>query len=149
MKLILLQDVANLGTKGDVVTVKDGFGRNYLIPRSLAIVANKSTLAMNEEMVRQSARKREGNRKAALELAEQLNSVKLTIAVKTGEDDRIFGTVTTQQIADLLTEKGFNIDRKRIAIKEDIKALGEYRAEVSLMPDIKPEVTFWVVKADN
>ena len=149
MKLILLQDVANLGTKGDVVTVKDGFGRNYLIPRSLAIVANKSTLAMNEEMVRQSARKREGNRKAALELAEQLNSVKLTIAVKTGEDDRIFGTVTTQQIADLLTEKGFNIDRKRIAIKEEIKTLGEYRAEVSLMPDIKPEVTFWVVKADN
>ncbi len=69
--------------------------------------------------------------------------------MKTGEDDRIFGTVTTQQIADLLTEKGFNLDRKRIAIKEDIKALGEYHAEVSLMPDIKPEVTFWVVKADN
>lgn len=149
MKLILLQEVANLGVKGDVVTVKDGYGRNYLIPRSLAVVATKSAMAQNEEMLRQSARKREGNRKAHLDLAEQLKSVKLTIAVKTGEDDRIFGTVTTQQIADLLADKGFNIDRRRVTISEEIKTLGEYTAEVSLMPDIKPEVTFWVVKADN
>jgi large subunit ribosomal protein L9 len=149
MKLILVQDVANLGVKGDVVTVKDGYGRNFLIPRSMAIIANKSNIAHNEEILRQSARKREGNRKATLELAEQLKSVKLTIAVKTGEDDRIFGTVTTQQIADLLQEKGFNVDRKRISINEDIKSLGEFAATVTLMPDIKPEVTFWVVKAED
>jgi len=149
MKLILIQDVANLGAKGEVVTVKDGFGRNYLIPNSMAVIANKSSLAMNEEMHRQSSRKREGNRKASLDLAEQLNSVKLTIAVKTGEDDRIFGTVTTQMITDLLNEKGFNIDRKRVSIADDIKTLGEYVAVVSILPDIKPEVTFWVVKADN
>lgn len=149
MKLILVQDVANLGVKGDVVTVKDGYGRNFLIPRSLAVIANKSNIAHNEEILRQSARKREGNRKATLELAEQLKSVKLTIAVKTGEDDRIFGTVTTQQIADLLQEKGFNVDRKRISINDDIKSLGEFAATVTLMPDIKPEVTFWVVKAED
>lgn len=149
MKLILVQDVANLGVKGDVVTVKDGYGRNFLIPRSMAIIANKSNIAHNEEILRQSARKREGNRKATLELAEQLKSVKLTIAVKTGEDDRIFGTVTTQQIADLLQEKGFNVDRKRISINDDIKSLGEFTATVTLMPDIKPEVTFWVVKAED
>jgi len=149
MKLILVQDVANLGVKGDVVTVKDGYGRNFLIPRSMAIIANKSNIAHNEEILRQSARKREGNRKATLELAEQLKSVKLTIAVKTGEDDRIFGTVTTQQIADLLQDKGFNVDRKRISINEDIKSLGEFAATVTLMPDIKPEVTFWVVKAED
>lgn len=149
MKLILVQDVANLGVKGDVVTVKDGYGRNFLIPRSMAIIANKSNIAHNEEILRQSARKREGNRKATLELAEQLKSVKLTIAVKTGEDDRIFGTVTTQQIADLLQEKGFNVDRKRISINDEIKSLGEFAATVTLMPDIKPEVTFWVVKAED
>jgi large subunit ribosomal protein L9 len=149
MKLILVQDVANLGVKGDVVTVKDGYGRNFLIPRSMAVIANKSNLAHNEEIARQSVRKREGNRKAQLDLAEQLKSVKLTIAVKTGEDDRIFGTVTTQQIADLLQEKGFNVDRKRININEDIKTLGEYVATVTLMPDIKPEVNFWVVKAED
>lgn len=149
MKLILVQDVANLGVKGDVVTVKDGYGRNFLIPRSMALIANKSNLAHNEELVRQSVRKREGSRKVSLELAEQLKAVKLTIAVKTGEDDRIFGTVTTQQIADLLQEKGFNVDRKRININEDIKTLGEYVATVTILPDIKPEVNFWVVKAED
>jgi large subunit ribosomal protein L9 len=149
MKIILVQDVDNLGSKGDVLTVKDGFGRNYLIPRQMAIIANKSNLAQNEEMMRQSVRKREGNRNAQLALAEQLKSVKLTIAVKTGEDDRIFGTVTTQQIADLLSEKGFNIDRKKISLNDDIKALGEYTATVNLFADIKPVVTFWVVKAEE
>jgi large subunit ribosomal protein L9 len=149
MKLILAHDVANLGAKDEVVTVKDGYGRNFLIPRSMAIIANKSNLAHNDELMRQSVRKREGNRKANLDLAEQIKSVKLTIAVKTGEDDRIFGTVTTQQIAELLQEKGFNIDRKRIAMNEEIKSLGEFVATVTLMPDIKPEVTFWVVKAED
>jgi large subunit ribosomal protein L9 len=149
MKIILVQDVDNLGSKGDVLTVKDGYGRNYLIPRSMAVIANKSNLAQNEEMMRQSVRKREGNRNAQLALAEQLKSVKLTIAVKTGEDDRIFGTVTTQNIAELLTEKGFNIDRKKISLSDDIKTLGEYTATISLVADIKPEVTFWVVKAED
>ncbi len=149
MKIILVQDVENLGSKGDVLTVKDGYGRNYLIPRHMAIIANKSNLAQNDEMMRQSVRKREGNRNAQLALADQLKSVKLTIAVKTGEDDRIFGTVTTQQIADLLTEKGFNIDRKKISLKDDIKTLGEYTASINLVADIKPEITFWVVKAED
>ncbi len=149
MKIILVQDVDNLGSKGDVLTVKDGYGRNYLIPRSMAVIANKSNLAQNEEMMRQSVRKREGNRNAQLALAEQLKSVKLTIAVKTGEDDRIFGTVTTQNIAELLTEKGFSIDRKKIALSDDIKTLGEYTATITLVADIKPEVTFWVVKAEE
>jgi large subunit ribosomal protein L9 len=149
MKIILVQDVDNLGSKGDVLTVKDGYGRNYLIPRSMAVIANKSNLAQNEEMMRQSVRKREGNRNAQLALAEQLKSVKLTIAVKTGEDDRIFGTVTIQNIAELLSEKGFNIDRKKISLSDDIKTLGEYTATISLVADIKPEVTFWVVKAED
>lgn len=149
MKIILVQDVDNLGSKGDVLTVKDGYGRNYLIPRQMALIANKSNLAQNDEMMRQSVRKREGNRNAQLALAEQLKSVKLTIAVKTGEDDRIFGTVTTQNIAELLTEKGFNIDRKKISLSEDIKTLGEFKATVNLVADIKPEVTFWVVKAED
>lgn len=149
MKIILVQDVVNLGSKGDVLTVKDGYGRNYLIPRQMALIANKSNLAQNDEMMRQSVRKREGNRNAQLALAEQLKSVKLTIAVKTGEDDRIFGTVTTQNIAELLTEKGFNIDRKKISLSEDIKTLGEFKATVNLVADIKPEVTFWVVKAED
>jgi large subunit ribosomal protein L9 len=149
MKLILLQDVANLGTKGDVVTVKDGYGRNFLIPTSQAIIANRSNLAMNDEMMRQSARRREGNRKASLEIAEQLKSIRLTIGVKTGEDDRIFGTVTTQQITDQLHAKGFNIDRKKIHIPSEIKALGDYKAVVTLMADIKPEVEFTVVKAES
>jgi large subunit ribosomal protein L9 len=149
MKIILVQDVDNLGSKGDVLTVKDGYGRNYLIPRQMAVIANKSNLAQNDEMMRQSVRKREGNRNAQLALADQLKSVKLTIAVKTGEDDRIFGTVTTQQIAELLAEKGFNIDRKKISLNDDIKTLGEYSASINLVADIKPEVTFWVVKAED
>jgi large subunit ribosomal protein L9 len=149
MKLILLQDVANLGSKGDVVTVKDGYGRNFLIPTSQAVIANRSNIAMNDEMMRQSARRREGNRKASLEIAEQLATVSFTIGVKAGEDDRIFGTVTTQQIADQLHAKGFNIDRKKIHIPSEIKALGEYKAVITLMADIKPEVAFTVVKAES
>ncbi len=149
MKLILKQDVDNLGQAGELVTVKDGYGRNFLIPTGKAILATKGAIKAIEEELRQQARKIEANRENAAKLSEQIEGVSITITAKAGEDGKIFGTVTTQQLADALNEKGFEIDRRKISINDDVKHLGEYVAEVDVFSDIKANLKFWVVKSED
>ncbi len=148
MKLILKQDVEKLGAAGEIVTVKDGYGRNFLVPQGLAVFATDGAIRAAKEEQRQKSRKVEATRAQAEELASQLEGTTLTVTAKAGDDGKIFGTVTNQNLADLLTEKGFDIDRRKINLDSDVKSLGEFTATVDLHHDIKATVKFWVVKED-
>ena len=148
MKVILTQDVEKLGQSGELVTVKDGYGRNFLIPSGKAVLATKGSIAELELMQKRAAKKAEISVQEAKELAKKLESSNLTIAVTTGEDDKIHGTVTNVQIADALIEKGIEIYRRSITIDADVKTLGEYTATIHLLGELKPQLKFWVVKAD-
>jgi len=146
MEIILKQDIANLGHADDVVSVKNGYGRNYLIPQGYAILATKMAKKVHAENLRQRAHKQEKIKNDALELAEKLKEVKITIGAKTSTTGKIFGSVNTIQIADELIKKGFDIDRKKISIKDDaVKEVGSYTATVKLHREIKAEVPFEVV----
>lgn len=148
MKIILKEDVEKLGQAGELVDVKDGYGRNYLIPQAKAVLATKGSIAELELMKTRASQKAELTVKEAKELAKQLESTSLTISVTTGEEDKIHGTVTNVNVADALAEKGIEVDRRNITIDGDVKALGEYTASVNLVGDLKPVVKFWVVKAE-
>jgi len=148
MKIILKEDVEKLGQAGELVDVKDGYGRNYLIPQSKAVLATKGAIAEVELMQKRAALKAELTVKEAKALAKLLEATSVTIPVTTGEDDKIFGTVTNVQIADALQEREILVDRRNITINEDVKVLGEYTATVNLVGDLKPTVKFWVVKAE-
>lgn len=148
MKVILKESVYNLGAIGDVVNVKPGYGRNFLIPRGKAVIATPKSIA-NAEKVKASVELKEKlDANAAAELAEKLGEVSLTFAVKTNDDGRIFGSVTTQQVADALNEKGYDVDKRKVALSSDVKTLGEYNASISLRGDVKAIVKIWVVKAE-
>lgn len=148
MKIILKEDVEKLGQAGELVDVKDGFGRNFLIPQAKAVLATKGSIAELELMKTRASQKAELTVKEAKELAKKLESTSLTISVTTGEEDKIHGTVTNVHVAEALAEKGIEVDRRNIAINGDVKALGEYTASVNLVGDLKPQVKFWVVKAE-
>ncbi len=148
MKVILKEDVEKLGYAGDLVEVKDGYGRNFLIPQAKAVLATKSALKEHERMQQYAELKAEITVDNAKELAQQIEASSLTLSVTTGEDDKIFGTITNANIAEALAEKGIEIDRRKITLDQDVKALGEYTASVNLLGDIKPTVKFWVVKAE-
>jgi len=145
MEVILKQDVQNLGYKDDIVSVKPGYGRNYLIPQGLAILANASNKKMIEENVRQAAHKAEKIKSDALELAENIGELELEVGAKVGESGKIFGAITTLQIADALKEKGFEIDRKKISFNSDVKSVGSYAVTLDLHKEVKKEVPFKVV----
>ncbi|MEX2574421.1 MAG: 50S ribosomal protein L9 [Balneolaceae bacterium] len=148
MKVILKEEVEHLGSAGDIVDVKPGYGRNFLIPQAKAVMATEGTLREVEHMKRQAALRADMTIDAAKELAGKLEATSLTIAVTTGEEDKIHGTVTTRQIAEALEEKDILIDRRKITIDQDIKTLGEYTATVELIGELKPTVKIWVVKED-
>ena len=140
MKVILKEDLDNLGLQGEVVQVKPGYGRNYLIPRGLAVVASPSNVKRYEEETRQKARKIEQARNDAEALTKRLDGREVVVTVRTGEENRIFGTVTTQNVADLLAEDGFEVDRRRITLAEDIRTTGVYTATVKLHPEFAADV---------
>lgn len=144
MKIILKEDINNLGYKDDVVVVKDGYGRNYLIPQGKAVVATPSALKMLAENQRQRAHKLAKIKADAEALAASLKDVKLTIGAKTSATGTIFGSVNSIQIAEALEKLGFNIDRKIIEI-EPVKEVGEYVATVKLHKDVTAQVPFEVV----
>lgn len=144
MEIILKTDITGLGYKNDIVTVKPGYGRNYLIPQGFAVMATPSNKKIVAENIRQAAHKVEKIKNDALALAEQIGDLKLTIVAKAGETGKIFGRVTNTQIADVLREKGFDIDRKKITI-DDVKTLGEYQATIDLHKEVKKTVTVEVV----
>ena len=147
MEIILKEDVKNLGYKDDIVTVKSGYGRNYLIPQGIAIIANASNKKMIEENIRQASHKADKIKKDAQELATKLEGTTLQIPAKAGESGKIFGSVTTLQVADALKEKGYEIERKRININSDIKSLGDYTATIDLHKEVHPEINIQVVEA--
>jgi len=145
MQVILKEDVTNLGYKDDIVSVKDGYGRNYLIPQGKAVIASESAKKMLAENLKQRAHKLEKVKKDALELAEKLEGVSLTIGAKTSSTGTIFGSVTNIQIAEALEKKGFNIERKLIVIKDSVKEVGNYKATLKLHKEVSVEIPFEVV----
>jgi large subunit ribosomal protein L9 len=145
MQVILLEDISNLGYKDDVVTVKSGYGRNYLIPQKKAVIASDSAKKVLAENLRQRAHKLEKIKADAQSLASRLNGVSLTIGAKTSSTGTIFGSVNSIQIADELAKKGFEIDRKTIVIKEAIKEVGSYKATLKLHKEVLVEIPFEVI----
>lgn len=144
MEIILLSDVANLGHKDDIVNVKPGYGRNYLIPQGHAILATPSAKKVLAENLKQRAHKEAKLKAEAEELAAKLAEVKLIIGAKTSSTGKIFGSVNSIMIAESLKEKGFDIDRKKILVKE-VKEVGTYTAAIRLHRDVKVDVEFEVV----
>ena len=145
MQIILKEDVANLGYKDDIVTVKDGYGRNYLIPTKKAVIASESAKKVLAENLRQRAHKLEKIKKDAQELAAKIEGTSLVIGAKTSSTGTIFGSVTNIQIADALEKKGFEIERKKLYIKEAIKEVGTYKATLKLHKEVSVEIPFEVV----
>lgn len=145
MKLILKEDVAGLGYKDDVVEVKNGYGRNYLIPTGRGVIATPSALKVLAENLRQRAHKLAQLKADAEALAEALKDIKLSIATKVSETGTIFGSVNAAQIAEALKEAGHEIDRKLIALKQPVKEVGNYTATVNIYKEVSVEIPFEVV----
>lgn len=145
MQVILKEDVINLGYKDDIVTVKDGYGRNYLIPQGKAIIASESAKKMLAENLKQRAHKLEKIKKNAQDLAAKLEGVSLTIGAKTSSTGTIFGSVTNIQVAEALAKQGYEIDRKVIVIKDSVKEVGNYKALLKLHKEVSVEIPFEVV----
>lgn len=144
MEIILKEDIAGLGYKNDIVKVKDGYGRNYLIPQGKAVIATESAKKVLAENERQRAHKLAKIKADAEAQAAKLNGVKVTISAKVNEDGTIFGGVGAAQVAEALAAKGFDVDRKAI-VAETVKAVGEYTATINLHKEVKAEVAFEVV----
>jgi len=144
MQVILKTDIAGLGYKNDLVDVKPGYGRNYLIPQGFAVMATDSNKKIVQENIRQAAHKAEKIKNDALATAEAIGDLTLEIAAKAGESGKIFGRVTNTQIAEALKDKGFDIDRKKIAV-DDVKTVGSYSAILDLHKDVKHTLKFNVV----
>jgi len=145
MQVILLEDVNNLGYKDDIVAVKDGYGRNFLIPQKKAIIASESAKKVLAENLRQRAHKLEKIKGDAQTVAAKLDGVSLTIGAKTSSTGTIFGSVNNIQIAEELAKKGFEIDRKAIILKDPVKEVGSYKATVKLHKEILVEIPFEVI----
>ena len=146
MDIILKQDIEGLGDKGEIVSVKDGYARNFLIPKGYAILATPSAKKVHEENTRQRAHKEEKIKKEAEEIAGKLANVTLTIGAKTSSSGKIFGSVNTIQIAEALKNKGFDIDRKKISIEGDqVKEIGKYKAQIKIHKEVKAEIEFEIV----
>ena len=145
MEVILIQDVANLGYKNDILKVKDGYGRNYLIPNRLAVIANDSNRKQLAENLKQQAHKMAKLLADAQALAEKLANTVITLSAKANEDGKIFGTITTAQVAEALAAQGIEIDKKVITIDEAVKVLGEATATAKLHREVKAEIKLNVV----
>lgn len=145
MQVILKEDVANLGYKDDVITVKDGYGRNYLLPQGKAVIATESAKKMLAENLKQRAHKLEKIKQDAQDFAAKLEGVTLSVGAKTSSTGTIFGSVTNIQIAEALEKKGYNVDRKVIVIKEAVKEVGSYKALLKLHKEVSVEIPFEVV----
>lgn len=146
MKVILMEDRSSLGKKGTIVEVADGYARNYLIPKGLALASTPSNMRTYEEQQEQRQLRENRAKRDAYSLAKELEKISLTATVSVGDEDRMFGSVTSQTIATLLQEKGYDIDRRRIALDTPIRALGVYTVPIKLLPEVEARVKVWVVK---
>ena len=145
MEVILKQDMPGIGYKYDTVNVKPGYGRNFLIPQGIAILANNSNRKMIDENIRQAAHKAEKMTNDALAIAEKMQALNIEIGAKTGESGKIFGAVTSLQMAEVLSANGFDIDRRRIKFNTDIKTVGDYVASVELHREVTANLEFKVI----
>jgi len=146
MKLILRQDFEQLGKVGDLVDVKDGYARNYLIPRNIAYQATPSSLRILEEEKKQGVKRREKERVGAEKTAQDLAKLSITIKMKVGEEDKLFGSVTSQMIAEAVLEKGLTLDKRHIELDDSIKSLGIYDVKVKLQGGVVGVIKVWVVR---
>jgi large subunit ribosomal protein L9 len=146
MKLILLEDLKNLGKSGDKVQVADGYGRNYLIPRRLALPATPQNLRVFENEQKARAKKRLLERQQAEALGAKIAALALTISRQAGEEDKLFGSVTNVHVAEALEKEGFKIDKRKIEMAEPLKALGEFEVPVQVHPEVKVSIKVLVVK---
>ena len=146
MKVILRQDHENLGEAGKIINVKPGFARNFLIPQGLALAASPQNKKRFENEKKQMNRRKEQEKRKAEELAKTLENVSCTITVQVGEEDKLFGSVTSQNIAESLESQGYEIDKRKIQLEEPIKSLGIYSVPIKLHTEVNAKVKVWVVK---
>ncbi|MBL6872062.1 MAG: 50S ribosomal protein L9 [Flavobacteriales bacterium] len=146
MEILLKKDVDRLGSKDEIVTVKNGFGRNYLIPKGMAILATESVKKMNSETLKQRAHKFNQLKDEALKILDKLSKKTFEVPVKVGENGKIFGSISNIQLADALDKAGFKIERKNITLPaNNIKEVGKFEAEVILHKDVKGKINFEIV----
>ncbi len=146
MKIILKQPIENVGSAGEVVEVKAGYARNYLLPRDIALRATPQNMKIYDQEKRRLQVKQSKDKHEAEQLAAQLQSISLTATVAVGEEDKVFGSVTSQHVAELIKAKGFEIDRRKIQMDEPLKALGVYEVPIKLHTEVIANVKVWVVK---
>lgn len=146
MEVILNKDVEKIGKSGDVVRIKDGFARNFLIPRGLALPVTEANLKKIEQAKTRDQLSLEKARKAAEEIKDRLSGLSLTIPVLTQEEDKLYGSITSLELVRALKEEGFDIDKNALAMDEPIKALGIYEIPVRLHPDVSANIKVWIVK---
>ena len=146
MEVILREDVEKLGKAGSVIKVRPGYARNYLIPKGFAAVSTPQNLKVLEAEKNKKNRQEEKEKAYATDLSEKLASLSCTIPVKAGVDDKLFGTVTSENIAEALKASGVEVDKKRIVLEEPIKTLGVYNVDINLHPEITAKIKVWVVK---
>ncbi len=146
MKILLREEYKGLGNAGEVVSVKDGYARNYLIPRGIAYPETPAYLKRYENEVKQQTLRLSRDRKKAEDMAKALENVSCTITVNVGEEDRLFGSVTSQNISEVLSGQGYEVDKRKIILEEPIKSLGIYSVPIKLHPEVEATVKVWVVK---
>ena len=146
MKVLLREDDKGLGETGEIVKVKDGFARNFLIPQGVAFIATEQNQKKYENDLKQKGWRLERDKQNAEELAKKLENVSATITVQVGEEDKLFGSVTSQNIADSLAEQGFKFEKRKILLEEPIKTLGIYSVPIKLHTEVTGTVKVWVVK---
>jgi large subunit ribosomal protein L9 len=149
MKVILKDDIEKLGAAGDVIEVANGYGRNYLLPNNLAVPATKGNLKSIDEIKTQKMFRERKHKREAERIKDKLEKLSLTAEVQTGEEDKVFGSVTAVTIAKLLADNGFEVDRRKILLDEPFKALGVYTVEVKLASDVVASVKLWIVKKEE
>ncbi|MGQ9656160.1 MAG: 50S ribosomal protein L9 [Thermodesulfobacteriota bacterium] len=146
MKVILVEDVEDLGRAGEILNVKDGYGRNYLIPRKKALPATPQNIQKMEKMKKEMEAARSKARSDAEKLSERIRSLSVTLSRKAGEGEKLFGSVTSLDIQRALKEQGIEVDRKKILLQEPIKSLGVFHVPVRLHPEVTTEVKVWVIQ---
>ncbi|SHF03169.1 large subunit ribosomal protein L9 [Thermoanaerobacter uzonensis DSM 18761] len=145
MKVILVKDVKNVGKAGEIINVSDGYGRNYLLPRGLAIEATESNIKVLNEKKKAEEKKRQQELEEAKKLAQDLSNISLVLKVKAGENGKLFGSVTSKDVEEALKEKGFDIDKKKISFDETVKTTGTYYVDIKLYQGVTAKVKVDVV----
>jgi large subunit ribosomal protein L9 len=149
MKVILKEDVDNLGNAGELVDVKPGYARNFLVPRGLALVYNAANQKVYEAEKKRIAQRQEKEKAKAQEMVARLEAVSVTIPAAVGDEDRMFGSVTSQDIVEHLKTQGIEVDKRRVLLAEPIKTLGLYEVDVKLHTDVIGKIKVWVVKKED